>query len=135
MAKIKSKGLFCCDTFILDKSNKASLIGIFENINLDSFPGKMLKIVLVSMFEFEFAKDEEGEEKIKVDVKLFDPKDEQVSINVPTLEMVLRPSSPSAALALELGNIEFKSEGRHLFKLYVSGKEFNSIGVNVNRKK
>lgn len=135
MAKIKSKGLFCCDNFILDKSNKASLIGIFDNINLDKVPGKILKIVLVSMFEFEFAKNEEVEEKIKVDVKLFDPNNESISINVPSLEMVLRPSTPSAALALELGNVEFKTEGRHLFKLYVSDKEFSSISVNVNKKK
>ena len=134
MAKIKSKGFFCCDNFILDKSNKASLIGIFGKISLETVPGKLLKLVLVSMFEFEFSGDTTEEEKIKIDFKLFDPNGKPVAVKIPSLEIKANPLSPTAAIALELGNVEFTVEGKHTFKVYVSGKEFNSLAINVNKK-
>ncbi len=130
MKEIKLAKTFICDSFLFDENKKPSLIGIFQDINLKSIPGKHLKAVIVTFLEYEVL----VEENVSVEVEILDPDGDHVSINIPSLNLKLNPDKKEAIMVLEIANSLYEKIGNHKILVKINESVVSETKFSVSLK-
>jgi hypothetical protein len=122
--------MFFCDHFSFDKNNKPNLLGIFKNINLVNIPSKYLKFVVVVFLDN--LNTLPGKERILKE-KHLSPKGADVIPKMPHMVLPVEVDKSEGIITLELGNVEFKEHGQHLFQLTWNSKIIGEAILVVNK--
>jgi len=114
---------------------KLSIYGIFERVLLGKVPGKLLKFVIVGSISF---KKGVGK-KIKLEIKIIDPKKRELKIgkaiskDLPIGEKGNKEGK-KIGFVIEIGNLEFKTIGKHQVIVYVNKKKIGSKKLIVTKR-
>jgi len=127
--KIVSKGIFCCDTFILDKTNKLSLIGIFNDIKVAKIPITHSKMSFVAILKIEDA----NSDSYNVDVKLKSPRDSELAEF--KIKGKIDEKEGNVNVVVDINNFVFKEFGKHTFEIYINEKFIDSTSIEVKEEK
>lgn len=114
--KIKGKFALFCDYALTSSDGKLSILGEFDQINSTSDNPHLHKGYLVASF------DGEPQSNAEIDVKLSDPKDENILFKG-TFNIKFSPGG-RANIMIEFGNLPFKKFG-------VYEADFLSLGKSI----
>lgn len=117
MDKIKS--IYVCENaFLSEGSKNLNLIGIFENINLSSFPGKFPLFFLAVYIYFEENKEHQ------IEIKLIS-EDKKESIAKYTV------NGNKVQIIHKFINYEFTKTGNYEFQIFSNNKNIGSTIINL----
>jgi len=119
------KAILLCDSIIAEVgTNKKSLIGVFENINFQSFPCKHYKLSVYINFT-----SAQGEYDFKLE--LIDLQTNTVIGGSALPEVNIPDKLGCCELAFNLMGLEFKHPGKYEFQISTKGKVFGFKTFNV----
>lgn len=136
MEKFKLNFLHLADGATIDNLGKLSILGIFGKIFLAKVPSKFLKFTVLGNISF----TKGVKSPIKVEIKVFGPKRKALAID-PPIALEFSPPEPkiktggNIGFIIDVGNLEFKSFGKHEVVIYLNGKKIGSKGFSVEKRK
>ncbi len=105
-----------CDAVIIDaRTNKASIIGIFENISAPKYPARHPRLA----FFFELTN---GRGKTKLTIRLVDVQQEDKTLWECTVEQELKDVRQVVNSTFDISGIQFPHPGEYRFQIY-AGKD------------
>jgi hypothetical protein len=107
--------LYCivCDDVRLEMGNKLSLMGVFENVFLPSFPAVLLKFAIVNHWE--------GVGQYETQVKIVNPERREVVASVPSTFMI--ENQGYADNITFFTNVAFDRAGPYAAQIFINGKQ------------
>jgi hypothetical protein len=133
MAKFKLNFIHLCDDAIFSQDGKLSLIGIFEVINVVTLPGSLLKAYLV----FNLNVLDEALKEVDIDISIKNVNSGKEVMNISNLKTPINKVGDEIKLGvtLQLVNIAFTEEGKHLIELRINkevvGKLFFEVKLQI----
>ena len=118
---------YLCDYAFVDRSGKASIIGMFENINTRQLPIKHNQFFLILSAVLERS------EKTRIGVILSSPSGKEMHRVMPG-EISLPKNAPETNkmyIAFGFYTIEFTEAGEHKLEIYVGDTCVHSIPFNI----
>ena len=136
MKQVTLNFLHFCDAANIDSLGKVSILGIFSKVFVNTVPSKFPRFSIV--FNLGFKNLEQT--KNTVEVKIFNPDKEEVSLQQPiVVEFMVKEEDIKKEgdmnLILEIANIEFKSLGKHTVRIHHNGDEIGSKYFLVEERK
>lgn len=128
---MKLNFLHLCDYAFISEAGKLNLIGLFKVINIQRFPGGVIKFHLVGSLRT--PKDIFGESKLET--RLFKNGKAVSDIRIPPLKFVVPRNKDreyiDISFNLEIANYKFKSPGQYSFVVLFEGKDVGNISFDV----
>ena len=118
MNKTVQQYLLICDHAFLDKNNKLNVIGLFDNVNLNTLPGNILKIVIIGCYEMGL----DLESTVSLEVNILRPDNSQL-IHLDNKSAAINSSDNTLRFVFEMGNLKFDKEGIHSIEVLVNGEK------------
>jgi hypothetical protein len=121
------KALLLCDQVIVDRgTNKPSLIGIFDQLRVESFPGFTRECMI-------FVQLEDGVGRYKITVEIHDLCDDVILARSKggTIEFESRPSK--VRLYIPVPPLPLKHDGKYDFVVYADQTEIDRQQLNTMR--
>lgn len=129
MSKFKLNFIHLCDEAIFSQDGKLSLIGIFEVVNVATLPGSLLKAFLV----FNLNVLDKTLNIVDMEISIKNVKSGKEVMKTPMLKSPLNLTGDEAKMGvtLQLANITFSEEGRHVIELTVNKEKAGSLFFEV----
>jgi len=102
-----------CDDVRLEVGNKLSLMGVFENVFLPSFPSILLKFAVVNHWE--------GDGRYETQVKVLNPERREVVASVPSTFAI--ENQGYADNITFFTNVAFDRPGPFTVQIFIDGKQ------------
>lgn len=124
--------LMLCDYALQDSKGKISLIGVFENFNVQQLPASIASFVVAGNFTIH--DDDIKGVKIELDIK--DPKNKSIGTNLPSLNIDYIPAAIEGGkrkvnFLFTLNALPFTEKGNHIFKVLVNKEEVGSLNLEI----
>jgi len=118
--KFQLNYIFLCEQVIIDQSNKASFIGVFDKIFFTKLPGVHAKLYLVANFTL-LDKNINDE----FNISLLDDVKKEVPLNIPPVKVSFdrNDPKPKVGILLQAASINFSKQGQYKFIIYNDNKE------------
>ncbi len=101
-----------CDDVRIETGNKLSLMGLFENIFLPSFPSALLKFAVVNHWV--------GNGQFETHVKILSPDRKELVISSPSKFSI--ENNGYADNVTFFTNVGFERPGAHIVQIYIDGQ-------------
>jgi len=101
-----------CDDVRIEMGNKLSLMGVFENIFLQSFPAVLLKFAVVNHWE--------GNGEYETQVKVLNPERREVVASAPSTFTI--ENNGYADNITMFTNVQFERSGPYTVQVFIDGK-------------
>ena len=111
-----------CDDVRLEMGNKLSLMGVFENVFLPSFPSVLLKFAVVNHWE--------GSGNFETQVKVLNPERKEIVVSVPSTFTI--ENQGYADNVTFFTNIAFDRAGPYAVQIMIDGKPFAEKRILVH---
>lgn len=117
---------FLCEAATVSADGKLNVLGIFNRIGFDQFPGRLHRLVLVitclgGMQDFGMH---------ELDVRLMGP-DGMNIVDPLQMHIEIEPEGGSANVIGEYNGVDFKEPGPYSFEVVLDGKHFTSLGLDI----
>lgn len=117
---------FLCEAATVSADGKLSVLGIFNRIGFEQYPGRLHRLVLViackgGMQDFGMH---------ELDVRLMGPDGSNI-VEPLQMHIEIEPEGGSANVIGEYNGIDFREPGPHSFEVVLDGKHFTSLGLDV----
>lgn len=119
--------MLVCDHAFVDNSGKLNLIGIFENVNLESIPKQLLKMVIVGSY---LVSDPEANE-LKFEINILKPDNSKLAHL--ENERVKIGNNRKFNIIFEIANIRFDSFGEYKIEAITNGIKIGEQKINVKK--
>lgn len=129
MNKTVQQYLLICDHAFLDKNNKLNVIGLFDNVNLNTLPGNILKIVIIGCYEMGL----DLESTVSLEVNILRPDNSQL-IHLDNKSAAINSSDNTLRFVFEMGNLKFDKEGIHSIEVLVNGEKIGLRTFTVKKQ-
>lgn len=134
MISLRSKGFFVCDYFTVDQANKASVIGMFQNITFPILPAKFLKFVLVFFLETSIKKPDDEKREIILNLHIEDPEGQRVNFPLPELKFMVDPAKPDGVISIDIGNFDFNKYGDYVFVMKKGNELLDTVKIKIKKE-
>ena len=126
MKQLKTEIIALCDYALIDRDNKLSILGIFDELRVQKFPGGFFDKFFVATIH-----GEAGSYKLVLELKR-----NGVNKNLlnPTVIDANLESSGKHNIIVRLTNVGFEKEGLYNFSLHNGGEEIGAVSLNVINK-
>jgi len=106
--------IYCivCDDVRLEMGNKLSLMGVFENVFLASFPAMLLKLTVVNHWE--------GAGQYETQVKILAPGRRELAASAPSKFVI--ESQGYADNITFFTNVAFELQGQYTIQIFIDGR-------------
>ena len=122
MKKLQTVFLTFCDYASIDQQNKLSIIGIFDEIKVQQFPGGIARAFLVGIVSGEPLQSQTITMRGELEGKVLFPELQH--------EIMISPNGQSNII-VDMANIGFPKAGKYEFVLYFEGKVIGKTAINV----
>ena len=111
-----------CDDIRLEAGNKLSVMGIFQNIYLQSMPSTILKFALLNHWE--------GNGEHTTEIKIISPDRRRVIANTAPSTFSLAPGGFADNITI-FSNVVFTEEGTHAIQIYLNEIMVREVYLNI----
>lgn len=131
MSKITLNYLHLCDEANFSQEGKLNMLGVFDQINLTELPGGIFKATLIANITIENTKEQQ-------DIFVNFTHEESKEQILPPVTMHISPQqSPhnnTLGFMLNLVQVTFKKEGRHLITLTHNNQTIGQLTIKVSKR-
>lgn len=134
MDSFKLNFLHVSDGYLFSQEGKLSIIGIFENVNLVTLPGSLLKAAII--VNFSVLNTDIDSAKVDISIEKKDAK--EAVLKLPTLEPKFPKDSNGirkVGFTIDVANITFKEIGKYDVIVRINGVELGKTELTVNYNK
>ncbi len=111
-----------CDDVRLEAGNKLSVMGIFQNIYLESLPSTVLKFALLNHWV--------GNGEHTTEIKIVSPNRSQIIANTAPSSFSLSSGGFADNITI-FSNVVFNQEGLHIIQIYLNHIMVREVYVNI----
>lgn len=124
MKQLKTEIIALCDYASVDQTGKLSIMGIFDELRVDKFPGGFIDKFLVATVKGDL------ETSHSLSIKLMAKNSEKNLLNM-TIMNITTSHSGKSNLIVRLANVGFEKEGEYRFSIFDGTQEVGSTLLKV----
>jgi hypothetical protein len=111
-----------CDDIRLEAGNKLSVMGLFQNIYLQTLPATILKFALLNRWE--------GAGEHTTEIKIVSPDRSKIIANTAPSPFSLNPGGFADNVTI-FSNVVFSEEGAHVIQIYLNAIMVREFYLNI----
>jgi len=122
LAKAHLAYTLLCDDIRLEAGNKLSVMGLFQNIYLQSLPSTILKFALLNRWE--------GAGEHTTEIKIISPDRTKIIATTAPSPFSLSPGGFADNVTI-FSNVTFGEEGPHIIQIYLNAIMVRELCLNI----